>query len=218
MNPEQARFNMIEQQIRTWDVLDLALLDALHDVPREDFVADLQRNLAFAEIQLPIGHDQVMLRPLVEARLIQSLALTPNDQALEIGTGSGYMCAVMAQLAARVHTVEIYADFVNSARERLTEHDIRNVRCHEADGGQGWASGEEYYDAILLTGSVPEVPANYKDRLKIGGRLVAVVGSAPATEAQILTRLDDDSWQTSSAFDVQIPRLLNVDPPKVFSF
>ena len=218
MNAEQARFNMIEQQIRPWGVFDPGLLDALHDVPRENFVPQAHRDLAFAEVQLPIGHDQVMIRPLVEAKLIQSLTLTPSDTVLEIGTGSGYMSAIMSYLCARVDTVEIFPDFIDSARTRLQEHDIRNIRCHEGDGALGWTGGEEYYDAIILTGSVPAIPETYKTRLNMGGRLVAVVGNLPATECQLLTRLDDHSWQTSSVFDVEIPRLLNVELAEVFKF
>ncbi len=215
MDIEQARFNMIEQQIRPWEVLDATVLAVLRQVPREDFVPDGYRELAFADIQLPLGHGEVMMEPKVEARLVQELSLD-GGKVLEVGTGSGYVTALLATLADHVVSVELYKDLGNLAAERLARHGIDNVVLESGDASKGWpASGG--FDAILLTGSVPEVPGAFIDSLKPGGRLVAICGTAPVMEAVCITKRGDGLERTS-LFDTLLRPLVNAEAPKQFVF
>lgn len=217
MNTEQARFNMIEQQIRTWDVLDPRVLHALHDVPREDFVPERYRGLAFVDMNIRLHHGQTMMQPKVEARLLQELAPTPSDHVLEIGTGSGYMTALLASLAGRVESVDIFPDFIESAREKLAAHDFNNVILVEGDAARGW-SGTPPYDAIILTGSLPILPPAYEEILAPAGRLIAVVGQDPIMEALLVVRQPDGTLSRTSLFDTSIPPLLNAELPDAFEF
>ncbi len=213
---EQARFNMIEQQIRPWDVLDESILAALRKVPRELFVAEDRRELAFADVQIPLGHGEVMMEPRLEARLIQDLALTTSDKVLEVGTGSGYMTALLATLAGRVVSVDLHGDFTKQAGERLRRLGIDNVVLETGDAARGWPSADGF-DAILLTGSVPAVPDALVDALRDGGRLVAVVGSPPVMEAVRLVKKNGEVVRTS-LFDTLLPPLVNVAAPRRFVF
>lgn len=217
MDTDTARFNMIEQQIRPWEVLDPIILNALHDVPREDFVPAPYRNLAFADMHIPLGHGEVMMQPKQEARLLQALSLRPADWVLEIGTGSGYVTALLAHLAGHVDTVDIYPDFMESARDKLTRYGYPNVAFAEGDAAGGWES-ERSYDAILLTGSVAELPPQYENLLATGGRLAAIVGRDPVMEAILVERLGGEQFRTTSLFDTSLPPLIHAEAAPSFVF
>jgi len=206
MNFEQARFNMIEQQIRPWDVLDPQVLDLLFVVKREDFVPAAYRNLAFADMEIPLGSGQSMLAPRVEARLLQELNLRKSDRALEVGTGSGYMAALLAARVEHVVTLETDAELAATARDNLQRAGIANVNVEQADGLQGWAARAPY-DVIVLSGAVPDVPQALLKQLRVGGRLVAVVGSAPVMEAQLITCVGEGVYNTINLFETVVPAL-----------
>ena len=217
MNTEQARFNMIEQQIRPWEVLDPRVLELLPTVPREEFVPVEQRALAFIDTYIPLGHGQVMMQPKQEARLLQEIAVTPKDRVLEIGTGSGYMTALLASLASEVDTVEIYPDFLASAKKKLTDHGFNNINYFEGDAANGW-EGDRPYDAIMLTGSVPILSEKYIQILNPGGRLVVIVGQDPIMEAKLIEKVSDGSTRQISLFDTSLPPLINAQTPSLFVF
>ena len=222
MDFDQARFNMIESQIRTWDVLDQSVLDAVAAVPREDFVPTHYRQLAFADMQIPLRGaagepGEVMLSPKLEARMLQELMLTPQDKALEIGTGSGYFTALLARLAGDVTSVEIEPEFVERAQGKLHAAGVNNVTLEVGDGARGWEVAAPY-DAIVLTGSVPLLPDAFKAQLKPGGRLLAVVGDEPAMTATLLTRVDECGFSSRGLFETCIPSLRNVVRPTGFVF
>jgi len=217
MNLEQARFNMIEQQIRTWEVLDPRVLDLLARVPREQFVPAHYRSLAFADMNIPLGRGEVMMAPKVEARLIQALDIQPADAALEIGTGSGYVTALLASLARHVHSVDIYPDFTTGAGATLAAQDIRNVTLETGDGVNGW-DRRAPYDVIAVTGSLPLFSSCFQEQLKVGGRLFMIVGQAPAMEALLITRLGEREWSRESLFETDIPPLVNALKPSAFVF
>lgn len=216
MNIEQARFNMIEQQIRTWEVLDQGVLDLLTQVPREEFVPPAFRKLAFADMNVPLAHGQVMMQPKLEARLVQSLDIQPQDTVLEIGTGSGYLTALLAKRARHVYSVDLYADFSAEARAKLGKHGIGNVTLETGDGAQGWAQHGPY-DAIAVTGSLPLFSEAFQRQLKTGGRLFMIVGSSPAMEALLITRLGKEQWLRESLFETDIPALINAPQPPAFT-
>ena len=217
MNTEQARFNMIEQQIRPWEVLDPRVLELLPTVPREEFVPVEQRALAFIDTYIPLGHGQVMMQPKQEARLLQEIAVTPKDRVLEIGTGSGYMTALLASLASEVDTVEIYPDFLTSAKKKLTDHGFNNINYFEGDAANGW-EGDRPYDAIMLTGSVPILSEKFIQILNPGGRLVVIVGQDPIMEAKLIEKVSDGSTRQISLFDTSLPPLINAQTPSLFVF
>ena len=217
MDFEMARFNMIEQQIRPWEVLDAGVLNLLRQMPREAFVSEAQRDLAFADLNLPIGHDETMWQPKIEARILQALAPTTHDHVLEVGTGSGYMTALLASCSEHVTSVEIHNDFIGLATKRLRAQNISNVRLVEGDGAQGWPSSKSW-DVIVLTGSVPTLPSAYRDILSPGGRLAAVVGREPAMEAMLYVNQGKDAWSTRSLFDTVLRPLVNAEPPAAFVF
>lgn len=217
LNVEQARFNMIEQQVRTWEVLDQRVLDIMSAVPREQFVPERYRALAFADIHIPLGEGQVMMEPKLEGRLLQALGLRPTDRVLEIGTGSGYLTACLAKLAAQVVTVEMSRTLSEAARERIQALGLDNVTFRIGDGAQGWP-GDGPFDAIALTGSCPQVPETYKHQLKEGGRLFVVVGEPPIMEAMLITRLGEQEWSSESLFDTKLPLLEGVQRPQHFVF
>ena len=204
---EQARFNMVEQQIRPWDVLDPVVLGTLKQVPREDFVPAQYAGLAFADLEIPIGHGQSMLSPKMEARILQSLGLRKTDDVLEIGTGSGYMTALLATLARQVVSVERIAGLSEAAAVKLAAHGISNVALETGDGARGWDAGQ--YDVIVLTGSSEVLPESFLQQLKPGGRLFAVVGTAPVMEAMLYTCVSPGIYRSSSLFETCIPPLIN---------
>lgn len=215
MNIERARFNMIEQQIRTWEVLDQRILELIAHAPREDYVPTTYRNLAFADMNIPLGHDQVMMQPKVEARLLQELEIEANDKMLEIGTGSGYLTALLASLGKTVYSVEIFADFSRAALEQLARHGHKNVTLEVGDAAAGWERHAPY-DVIVLTGSVPVLPETFKNTLAPNGRLFAIVGTSPAMEALLIRRLEGDNFSEHSLFETDVPALVNAKAPVKF--
>jgi protein-L-isoaspartate(D-aspartate) O-methyltransferase len=217
MDFEQARFNMIENQIRTWDVLDQAVLDSIAAVKREDFVADEYRSLAFADMRIPLGYGEAMMTPKLEARLLQECGLSPGDDVLEIGTGSGYVTALLCSLAGRVVSVEIHPEFTATARTRLEAAQFGNAVLEIADAANGWEQAAPY-DAILLTGSVPELPDAFRRQLKIGGCLLAVIGKEPVMAATRITRVSENDYATSVLFETCIPPLHNIPTRERFVF
>jgi len=217
MNIEQARFNMIEQQIRPWDVLDAEVLRLLAVVKREDFVPLAHKALAFADLEIPLGHGQCMLAPRVEARMLQDAAVQPHEKVLEIGAGSGYMAALLAHQAQRVITLEIDPALADMARANLQKAGVDNAEVRVFDGAKG-TSGEAPFDVIVASGSVAEVPPSLLAQLKIGGRLVIVVGDDPVMRATVVTRNSDTSYTTVQPWDTVVPRLLNFPEPSHFKF
>jgi len=217
LNMEQARFNMIEQQIRPWDVLDDRVLAALGAIPREDFVADSYRTLAFSDISIPLAHDQVMMPPKLEGKLLQALQIGPADRILEIGTGSGYLTACLAQLGKSVHSVDLYDDFTEQAQARLEQLGIRNATFASGDAACGWEA-DSGFDAIAVTGSLPFLHQGFHQLLNPGGRLFVIVGKPPVMQALLITRTGDKEWDQESLFETSMPALLNAPEPEAFSF
>jgi len=217
MDIEQARYNMIESQIRTWEVLDQAVLDTLAVMKREEFVPPQYRSLAFVDMEIPLGHGEVMLSPKLEARLLQELTLKRSDKVLEVGTGSGYMTALLAQLAAQVCSVELHADLSASAAQKFQRAGIGNVVLRLGNGALGWPE-EGPFDAILLTGSVPVIPAGLREQLAPGGRLLAVVGEAPAMTARLVTQVAPGVFNETGLFETCIAPLREVRQPERFVF
>ncbi len=217
MNIEQARFNMIVQQIRPWDVLDPKVLTLLAKVKREDFVPAAYRDLAFADLEIPLGEGQVMLPPRVEARLLQELGIKKTDRVLEIGTGSGYMAALLAASAEHVTTLEIRPSLAAIARENLQRSGVDNVTVEVANGLSGW-SQRAPFDAILVSGALPEVPAALLKQLRVGGRLAVIVGEAPVMEAQLITCTAEGVFNTINVFETVMPSLDGASPSAGFSF
>ena len=215
MNIEHARFNMIEQQIRPWGVLDSSVLSALEKVPREAFVPPEFRHLAFADIEIPIGRGQTMMEPKLSARLLQALAPQPGEKILEIGTGSGYVTALLAHAGATITTVDIYPDLLESAAAVLGALGVDNVSLEAGDASAGWSKGDAW-DGILLTTSVPQLPAAFAESLAPGGRAVAVIGEAPAMEAVRAERDPTGSLLMTSLFDTQLPPMVNAKDTHVF--
>ncbi|MDD3483669.1 protein-L-isoaspartate O-methyltransferase [Azovibrio restrictus] len=217
MNIEQARFNMVEQQIRPWDVLDQSVLDLLFTVKREEFVPAASKSLAFVDLELPLGQGQVMLAPRVEARLLQELSVRPTDKVLEIGTGSGYMAALLAAKAEHVVSVEINAELADVARGNLTRAGITNVTVETADGARGLAARGPY-DVIVISGGVPAIPEAILKQLRVGGRLAAIVGTAPVMRAQLVTCTAEGIYNTVNMFETVVPMLENFCAEPAFSF
>jgi protein-L-isoaspartate(D-aspartate) O-methyltransferase len=220
---DRARFNMIEQQVRPWEVLDPAVLELLDRVKRDQFVPPAQKALAYVDMELPLGHgaDQVMLAPRVQARMVQDLAIKPTDKVLEIGTGSGYTTALLASLAQRVVSLEIDDAIAIAARRNLQQAGITNAEVRVADAAaNGFAAcaAEGPWDAILVAGSVAEVPAALLSLLAKGGRLVTIVGQEPVMRATVVTRVDDAGFSTQQPWDTIAPRLRNFAEPSRFSF
>jgi len=216
MDFEQARFNMVEQQIRTWEVLDSTVLDLLFTVRREDFVPHAHRALAFADLEIPIGHGEAMWAPKLEARAVQELALRRGESVLEIGTGSGYLTALMASLAGHVTSVEIHADLAGEARAKLAAAALDNVEVRVGDGARGF--GSEAYDAIVLTGSTPVLHEAFCKQLKPGGRVFAIVGDAPAMSARLYRWTAPGACVMAPIFETVVRPLRNAPEPARFTF
>jgi protein-L-isoaspartate(D-aspartate) O-methyltransferase len=217
MNLEQARFNMIEQQIRPWDVLDTEVLHLLSVVKREDFVPAAHKALAFVDMEIPLGHGQVMLAPRVEARMLQDAAVQKHEKVLEIGSGSGYMTALLAHRAQSVISLEINPELAAMARTNLQKAGIHNAEVRHLDGSVG-APAEGPFDVIVLCGSVAEVPQNLLSNLKIGGRLIAIVGNEPMMRETLVTRTGEADFKTTQPWDTVVPRLQNFPEPSHFKF
>ncbi len=217
MNLEQARINMVEQQIRTWEVLDQEVLDLLYVIPREDFVPPQHRALAFSDLELPLGEGERMWQPKLEARVLQELALKRTDRVLEVGTGSGYLTALMAYRAAEVCSVEMRAALADFGRRNLERHGADNVMLEIGDAARGWARHAPY-DAIVLTGSTPILPQGFLAQLAAGGRLFAVVGEAPAMQARLVTCTAPGASSSVDLFETVLRPLANAEQPRRFRF
>lgn len=217
INLDRARENMVEQQIRTWEVLDDRILDLLAVMPREDFVPAAYRNLAYADMQIPIGHGEVMMEPKVEGRLLQALEVQKTDRVLEVGTGTGYLAALLASLGREVHSVDIRPAFKSQAEEQLKRHGYRNVSLEVGDAAQGWTR-QGPFDAIAITGSLPMYIEAFQDALTIGGRLFVIVGEPPAMEARLITRTGKNGFAVDSLFETVVPPLQNARRPNHFVF
>ena len=215
MNIEQARFNMIEQQVRPWDVLDQSVLALLSAVRREDFVPQAYRGMAFMDIDIPLGHGRVEPAPRVEARMVQDLNLSKHDTVLQIGVGTGYITALLAHKAQRVTALEGQADLVATARTNLRQAGINNAEVLQDNGANG-LTGQAPFDAILLTGSVAVVPQALLDQLKEGGRLLAIVGQEPIMQATLFTRVANGQFTRQELFDITAPRLEGFAEPSQF--
>lgn len=216
-NIGEARFNMIEQQIRTWEVLDPVVLAVLDAVPREKFVAEAQAGLAFADVELPIGSGQTMLSPKLEGRILQALHIKKTDKVLLVGTGSGYLAALLATLAQHVHAVEIYPELSNTAQYRLQAQNIHNVTLYVGDAVNGFPAAAPY-DVIVFAGSLPLRPVAAEKTLNVGGRLFAVIGEAPIMEATVTERVSADSFRHEVIFETCLPVLENAPQPARFAF
>ncbi len=217
MNFEKARFNMVEQQIRPWEVLDQDVLDLLMTVKREEFVPPEARALAFADIEIPLGHGQVMLKPVIEGKVMQALQVRRSDSVLEIGTGSGYFAALLAARAEWVRTVDIEPTLVKFASDNLARGGVENVIVEDGDAAQGWP-GRDPYDVIVVSGGVPAVPPALLDQLKVGGRLFAFVGTAPVMKARLITCEGEGRFRTEDVFETVVPMLKNTARDNAFRF
>ncbi|HEX7642291.1 MAG TPA: protein-L-isoaspartate O-methyltransferase [Burkholderiaceae bacterium] len=216
MNIEKARFNMIEQQIRPWDVLDQDVLDLLVVVKREQFVPQAYKDLAFFDTEIPLPGGENMLTPKFEARLLQEAKIKKHETALEIGAGSGYMAALLAHRARHVTTVEILPELKELAAKNLAAYGVTNVDVVEGDGAHGW--GSEAYDVIVISGSLPVLPEAFLKQLKVGGRLLAVIGEEPVMSAQCITRVSDSVFETVKLFETCIKPLQHAAAPSHFQF
>ena len=214
MNLDQARFFMVEQQIRPWDVLDPKVLELIAELPRHHFVKPEQQSLAYSDIELPLDEGQHMLAPKIEARILQALDIDPEDSVLEIGTGSGYMTALLASLAKKVKTLEIFESLQQQAKTRLMA--FNNIEFEQGDASQDWPDNCQY-DVIVLTGACGAVSQAYKDKLNLGGRLFAIVGQSPVMQAMLITRISDHEWLEESLFETDTTPLINAEPKPSFS-
>lgn len=220
MDFEKARFNMVEQQVRPWDVLDPRVLDVINTVPREDFTPESYKNLAYADTRIPLTDDAngcCMLNPNIEGRILQHLNIGDDDVVLEIGCGTGYLTACLSKLARHVDAVEINKDFSEQTEKNLAAHNITNVNVSTGDASKGWEQ-KHAYDAIAITGSMPEIPEAYKKLLKIGGRLFVIIGEAPAMTAHLITRTDKNTWTTEKLFETCIDPISGTEKAETFSF
>jgi protein-L-isoaspartate(D-aspartate) O-methyltransferase len=218
MNLEQARFNMVEQQIRPWNVLDASVLHLLSVVKREDFVPPAYRAQTFVDMEIPLGHGQCMLAPRVEARMLQDAAVHKHEKVLEIGAGSGYMAALLAHRAQRVISLEIDPELAQLARSNLQKAGIHNAEVRQLDGAKATPVEDGPFDVIMLSGSVAEVPPTLLAQLKVGGRLLGIVGDEPIMRATLITRSSETGFTSSQPWDTIAPRLLNFPEPSHFRF
>ena len=216
---EQARFNMVQQQIRPWEVIDPRVLGVMETLPREAFVPDAYRALAYADIEIPLDHGEQMMFPRVEARLMQALDLLPGDQALEVGTGSAYLTACMAKLCQRVVTIDIHEEITQDASKKLQQQGIGNVIVKSGDALAGILA-EGPFDVIAVTGSVAtsEQAEIFRQQLRIGGRLFIIIGIAPAMEAMLITRTGENTYSEEGLFETDVKALTNAEAPRTFEF
>ena len=214
---ELARSNMIEQQIRPAEVLDPRVLETISEIPREAFVPETYQDLAFSDINVGIGNAQTMMKPIMEARILQALNIQPGDKILEIGTGSGYLTALLATLGGHVESVEIDPEILSQAEARLKSQGIKNITLVQGDASEGWNQNETF-DVIAVTGSFPILPESFQKQLTVGGRMVVIVGQSPVMEALLITRAAEDQWITKALFETDFPALRNVEQPQAFIF
>ena len=211
---EQARFAMVEQQVRPWEVLDFRVLDVIGSVKREDFAPPRHRKLAYADLALPLEHGEFMLKPVIEGRLLQALDLAPEHEVLEIGTGSGYLTACLARLARAVHSVDLHADFIDRARVRLQAAGLANVSLEAADALQFQPARQ--FDAVAIGGAVAEVPERFLSWVRPGGKLFVIRGRSPVQEAVLYTRAEH-GWAVESLFETDVPYLHGAEPVQRFA-
>ena len=216
MNTDYARLQMVNQQVRGWNVYDERVLAMLRELPREHFVPYGFESLAFADLAIPLGHGEHMMTPTIEGRVLQALGLRGSETVLEIGTGSAFMTACLAKLSAQVTSVDIYDDFIESARRKLEAEGIENVKLMQMDATQELPAGE--FDAIAVTGSIQAFDPRYVEALAPNGRLFMVVGEAPVMEAKLIERTNDHDWHTISLFETDLPPLVHGALPPQFSF
>jgi len=217
MNLEQTRFNMVAQQIRTWNVLDDNVLDLLYKIKREEFIPTENRAMAFVDMEIPLGYGQVMLTPKMEARIVQELHVKKTDKILEVGSGSGYLTALLADQGAHVYSVEIIPELKTFAENNLKAHEITNVTIELGDSARGWPKNEPY-DVIVLTASTPALPDAFQESLNPGGRLFAIVGEDPVMEALLITCIAPGKFTTTRLFETSTPPLINALQPTRFTF
>ena len=217
MNLEQARFNMVEQQIRTWEVLDSSVLELLFRLKREMFVPAEHREIAFADLEIPIGHGEAMMQPKVEARIVQELSIKPHENVYEVGTGSGYLTALLASFARHVTSAEIHPDLSALAADHLKAAGVSNVTLLAGDSAER-PLAESAFDVIVISGSVPLVPQAFLDRLAPGGRLFAVVGDRPVMEATVLRQAERGAFSSLKLFETVLKPLVNAPQPARFRF
>lgn len=217
MDTKQARINMLKQQLRTSYVLDQKILDLVAKTPREDFVPPAYKEFAFADMNIPLGHGQVMFSPQEEALVLQALNIHSQDVILEIGTGSGYMTALLARLGRLVYSLDIFPEFCATAQLNLAKHKVENVNVINADGALGW-SEQMPYDVIVITGALEFLPHNFREFLRPGGRIFVIIGQAPAMEAVLLTYTQQGEWKQEKLFETVVPSLINAKEISPFVF
>jgi len=217
MDIEQARFNMIEQQIRTWDVLDLDVLDLLNEVHREEFIPDSYQELSFADTSIPLGHEQITMTPKVEARLLQALALKTDETVLEIGTGCGYVTTLLAKSAKHVKSIDLFPNFIKAAKEKMSKIGLSNIELENTDAYTLFDQTEKY-DVVVLTASLPKMDERFLNLLNDGGRMFAIIGESPAMEACVLTKENDSNYTTESLFETDLPALIGSETKETFKF
>ncbi|MDO8955180.1 MAG: protein-L-isoaspartate O-methyltransferase [Gammaproteobacteria bacterium] len=217
MNTEQARLNMIKQQIRTWDVTDYKVLEAFSAVPREEFVDPAFRDLAFSDTNLALGHNEIMLSPIIEGKMLQALEIQPHETVLEIGTGSGYFTALLAQFAKHVYSVEFYSDLSQNAAQHLKNRRITNVSLEIGNAARGWNFHKDKVDVLVITGSLPFLPESFKSCLKESGRLMAILGDSPNMEVTLIKK-QPNGWVATPLFETVAPALLYAQQPERFVF
>ncbi|MCB1908586.1 MAG: protein-L-isoaspartate O-methyltransferase [Rhodocyclaceae bacterium] len=217
MNFERARFNMVEQQVRPWDVLDFDVLDLMMDSRREEYVPPAYKALALSEAEIPLGHGATMLKPVIEGKVLQALKLGRKDQVLEIGAGSGYFAALMAARVEWVRSIEIEPELARFATENLKRNGVENVVVEEGDGSRGWPN-KAPYDLIVVSGGLPVLPHAMLEQLKVGGRLFAFVGEAPLMSARLVTCTGKGEFRTEDLFETLVPQLKNAPQRDSFEF
>ena len=217
MNFEQARSNMIEQQIKPWNVPNQSVLELISELHREDFVPDEYKRLALSDTRIPLAHGQVTMTPKVEARLLQALDIKPEDEILEIGTGCAYLTVLMAKSGHHVLSIDIHPEFTAQAKSKLQQHDIHNVTLESGDAVHGWQQSSPY-DVIVFTGSVPFLEESIQQQLKPGGRLFVITGQSPVMEARLIRRISENDWQDEVLFETDLPALEGATQIEAFTF
>ena len=217
MNFEQARQNMIKQQLRPCEVVDPRILGLIEDIHREDFIPEQYVHLALCDTRIPLLHGQCTMTPMVEGRIIQNLDIQDHEKILEIGTGCGYLTALLAKSGKNVHSVDIFPDFIEQATPKFRKYGLDNIHLHKGDAVKGWPE-QGPYDVIVVTGSVPVLETFFQQQLTVNGRLFVIVGSPPAMEARLITRKNNDEWISTCLFETEIPPLVGAPQPEAFHF